>query len=211
MTSGSFSTLRRFVRERPPLERCDLCSAPVGPVHPHLIEPARRRLQCSCDACAILFSGHAAARYRRVPQRVRSLRSFHLTDAQWDSLLIPISMAFFYESSVDKRVVALYPSPAGPMESLLTLEAWTEIADENPVLKEMEPDVEALLVNRLGAAHGQAAPQYYVAPIDECYKLVGLIRAEWKGLSGGADVWKGIGDFFARLKERAMYDEDVHA
>jgi hypothetical protein len=38
-------------------------------------------------------------------------------------------------------------------------------------------------------------------PIDECYKLVGLIRLHWRGLSGGMEVWEKVGQFFAALKE----------
>ncbi len=45
------------------------------------------------------------------------------------------------------------------------------------MLAELEPDVEALLVNRM---NGERA--YYRTPIDECFKLVGLIRAHWRGL-----------------------------
>lgn len=67
----------------------------------------------------------------------------------------------------------------------------------------MESDVEALLVNRVGHARGFAAPETDVLPIDECYKLVGLIRAHWKGLSGGTEVWQEIGNFFESLKQRA--------
>jgi hypothetical protein len=33
--------------------------------------------------------------------------------------------------------------------------------------------------------------------------LTGLIRSQWQGLSGGADVWRGIGEFFAGLKSRS--------
>ena len=117
--------------------------------------------------------------------------------------MVPISMAFFFHSTPDARVVAFYPSPAGATESLLPLETWTEIEDANPVLKEMEPDVEALLVNRVGHARGFSAAEYYVLPIDECYKLVGLIRANWRGLSGGTEVWQEIGEFFDGLKQRA--------
>jgi hypothetical protein len=40
-------------------------------------------------------------------------------------------------------------------------------------------------------------------PIDACYKLVGLIRLHWRGLSGGAEVWKEIAKFFQSIKERA--------
>jgi hypothetical protein len=62
----------------------------------------------------------------------------------------------------------------------------------------MEPDVEALLVDRIG---GDAA--YYIVPIDECYRLVGLIRGHWRGLSGGSEVWKEIHRFFVSLRARS--------
>jgi len=121
--------------------------------------------------------------------------------------MIPINMAFFFHSVPAGKVVALYPSPAGPTESLLMFESWEEIVAENAILKEMEPDVEALLVNRIkrmGGAREQTEAEYYVAPIDECYKLTGLIRAHWRGLSGGAEVWEKIEGFFAGLKERSI-------
>jgi hypothetical protein len=142
-------------------------------------------------------------KYKRVPRRVLSLPDFRLSGSQWDSLLVPISMAFFFRSTPDARVVAFYPSPAGAIESLLPLETWTEIEAANPVLTEMEADVEALIVNRVGHVRGFTAPEYYVLPIDECYGLVGLIRANWRGLSGGTEVWQEIGQFFDGLKQRA--------
>src|SRR4051794_37593644 len=91
----TFAFLRQFVRARAPVERCELCSAELAPEHQHLIEPASRQLSCCCDACAILFSGHADGHYRRVPRRIEFLADLRMTDAQWDSLLIPIGMAFF--------------------------------------------------------------------------------------------------------------------
>jgi hypothetical protein len=198
--SDAFGTLRRFVRPRPAAEQCDLCAAPIppDPHHAHLIEPATRQLLCACEACAILFSGQADTRYRRVPRRVRALPDFRLTDAQWDALLIPVGMAFFFSSSPEKRVLALYPSPAGATESLLPLETWTELVQDNPALAGMEPDVEALLVNRI-----RGHQEYYLVPIDECYRLVGLIRAGWRGLSGGSAVWQEIDNFFQQLQQRS--------
>ncbi len=196
---GAFATLRQFVAERAPAERCELCSAELAPEHQHLIDPASRELICACDACVLLFDrSEAQTRYRRVPRRVRRLPDFVMTDAQWDSLLIPISLAFFFHSSSAGRVVAFYPSPAGATESLLDLAAWDDLVRENPALAGLTPDVEALLVNRVGGAR-----EYYVAPIDRCYELVGQIRAHWRGLSGGSEVWEAIAAFFAGLKERA--------
>jgi len=199
---NAFAALRQFVRRKPDGERCELCSAALAAVHPHLMEPGSRKLLCACSACAILFSG-MGTKYKRVPRRVLALSDFHLSDGQWESLMVPISMAFFFRSTPDARVVAFYPSPAGAMESQLPLETWKDIADENPALKEMEADVEALLVNRVGHARGFGGPEYYLIPIDECYRLTGMIRFHWKGLSGGSEVWQQIGKFFEGLKSRA--------
>lgn len=212
-----FGTLQRFVRRNASEERCELCGAAVAPTHEHLIEPAKRRLVCACQACAILFStegftGHRNQRFKRVPARVRFLPCFRMTDGQWDSLLVPINMAFFFESSVSGKKIAVYPSPAGATESLLPLETWEEIAAENPVLQSMEPDVEALLVNRLGSQRGFHAHRYFLLPIDHCFQLVGLVRTHWRGLSGGEELWQELGRYFDRLAERAgVAGEPIHA
>jgi hypothetical protein len=203
-TSDGFESLRQFARKRPrPFEQCEMCSAELRPEHAHLVEITQRRLHCACDACAMLFSGREGTKYRRVPRDARLLEDFHISDSEWESLLIPINLAFFFQNSLDSRVSALYPSPAGATESLLPLEAWSSIAARNPILNKMEPDVEALLANRVGKARGVSEAEYYIVPIDACYKLVGLIRLHWKGLSGGTEVWKEIGDFFTGLRARA--------
>ena len=62
----------------------------------------------------------------------------------------------------------------------------------------MEPDVEALLVNRVSGAR-----DHFIAPIDRCYELVGLIRVSWRGLSGGQEVWERIDAFFTDLRAQA--------
>ncbi len=204
-TEQAFGFLRQFVRRQDPGETCEMCTARLGEPHQHLLEPATRKLICACDACAILFSSQTAKKYKRVPRRVRALGDFQLTDGQWDSLMMPINMAFFFESSPQQRVIALYPSPAGATESLLSLDAWEEIAAENTALRGMEADVEALLVNRLGHSRGFSNPEYYLVPIDECFKLVGLIRTHWRGLSGGTEVWQQMAQFFADLKRKAQY------
>jgi Family of unknown function (DUF5947) len=199
---SGFGLLRQFIRRKGNAERCELCSAEVAAEHQHLIEPGSRKLICACDACAILFGG-MSTKYKRVPRRVVLLDDFHMSDGQWEGLMVPIGMAFFFRSTPRGRIDAFYPSPAGATESLLSLEAWTEIEKENPALKEMEADVEALLVNRISGTRHAATPEYYIVPIDQCYKLVGLIRAHWKGLSGGAEVWGHIESFFATLKQQA--------
>lgn len=207
---GSLAGLRQFARKRAQTELCEMCSRELAVDHQHLIDPEKRKLVCACDACAIVFTV-ADTKLRRVPRRVRFLPNFRMADAQWNNLMIPIEMAFFFNSSPHGRVVAFYPSPAGAIESLLAFETWNEVVTDNPPLEEMSPDVEALLVNRAGANRGIPAA-YYVVPIDECYKLVGLIRLHWRGLSGGTEMWREISSYFSALRAKAgVPREDANA
>jgi len=186
-----------------------MCSRELADNHQHLLDPLSRKLVCACDACAILFNAQGQTKYKRVPRRIRFLPGFRMTDSQWDGLMMPINMAFFFKSSPQDRVIALYPSPAGATESLLSFDTWDEIERDNPSLLEMEADVEALLVNRIGHSRGFSQPEYYIVPIDECFKLVGLIRSRWQGLSGGTEVWREIGQFFNTLKARSPHSQLV--
>lgn len=207
---NGFSALRRLARDAANgiQEHCDLCGEGLPAEHRHLLDLASREVLCVCRACAILFhSAAAGGRARRlIPTRAQLLADFVMTDGEWEDLRIPVNIAFFTRSTAAERVMALYPSPMGPTESLLTLEAWEGLEARNPMLKQMEPDVEALLVNRV-----RADREYFLAPIDECYKLVGLIRVHWKGLGGGPQVWQEIGQFFSDLKGRAQGVEVSHA
>jgi Family of unknown function (DUF5947) len=198
-----FGRLQNLARRTRVVERCDLCGQEVAAVHEHLIDPATLHLSCACTACAILFASQKSAGFRRIPDRVRFLEDFDLTDAKWDALLIPIDLAFFFHGSVENRTRSFYPGPAGVTESLLPLDTWDEIVQANPRLATMQPDVEALLVHRARRSLGNGPAEYFILPIDECYRLAGVIRANWKGLSGGTDVWREIAAFFEQLKKRA--------
>jgi hypothetical protein len=207
---STFSSLRRFaeaesekaVREASEAaqEHCDLCSEPIPPGHRHLLDVSTREMMCACRPCSILFDRAAASegKHRLVPDRHLSLEDFALDDVQWESLRVPVDMAFFFYSTPAERVVAFYPSPMGPTESLLKLGAWEELERGNPVLKGMERDVEALLVNRV-----RGRRDHFLVPMDECYGLVGLIRTRWRGLSGGREVWEEIERFFEELRKRS--------
>lgn len=197
MTS-SFATLRRFVRPPERVERCELCNLALPPVHRHLLEMATRKVACACDSCALLFLKPQGGRYRLIPRDVRALPGFAMTDTEWEDLALPIGMAFFFHGTPEKKMKALYPGPAGATESLLPLTAWDALAERNAALAALAPDVEALLVNRTGGAR-----DYFIAPMDVCYELVGTLRLHWRGLHGGEEVWERIARFFARLREDA--------
>jgi hypothetical protein len=198
VTDDTLATLRRLTRPREPGERCELCSARIPDEHRHLFDTEGRTLVCSCQACSLLFTSDAATRYLVVPSRMLYLADFQMSDVQWDDLLVPVNLAFFTHSSQAGRVVGLYPSPAGATESQLGLDTWRDLVAANPALERLEPDVEALLVNRVASAR-----EHYIVPIDQCYRLVGMVRSGWRGLSGGTEVWRSVAAFFAEIKQRA--------
>ena len=215
-SSASFDILRQFTRRRemrPPAEQCELCSAEIAADHRHLLELSRRTLICVCTPCSILFGdpGAGHGKYRLVPSRFLKLPAFQMTDEQWEDLMIPVNMVYIFQNTAAQRVMAFYPSPAGAMESTLTLQGWDALVSSNPILNGLEPDVEALLINRVKNSGGANYREHYIAPIDVCYELVGLIRIKWKGLSGGEEVWKAIEEFFARLRTRAITVEGSSA
>ncbi|MHB8691188.1 MAG: DUF5947 family protein [Solirubrobacteraceae bacterium] len=180
-------------------ERCDLCNTTVPDDHRHLLHLVERQIVCACEACWALRSGDPE--YRPTGMRTLWLEGFQCDDESWGSFQIPIGLAFFMRSSVGDRghpVVAFYPSPAGATESELSLEAWDAFVALNPLLGDLEPDAEALVVNRLSGAG-----QYLIAPIDDCYALVGLIKSRWEGISGGSALSEAVPEFFETMRGRA--------
>lgn len=205
MGTGTDTPLQRMARRaarsrEQALERCDLCGAPVAAGHRHLLDLRARELMCACRACTVLFDRGAAGggQYRLVPDRRLRVEDFLLDDVAWADLRLPVDLAFFVHDSEAGRVRAYYPGPMGATESLLGLEAWQALEAANPVLATLEPDVEALLVDR-----AQGARHHFIVPIEDCFALVGLIRTYWKGLTGGRDVWQEIAGFFDGLARRA--------
>ncbi|WP_416052020.1 DUF5947 family protein [Cupriavidus basilensis] len=202
-SGGWAARLRQFARKSD-YAQCELCAATIASDHAHLFDVGKRRLFCCCRACTLLFGSQQGTHYRCVPRAGRYLDGFRMTDAQWDALAVPIDVAFFYMDSQAGHVVALYPGAAGATQSLLDLAAWDDLLADNPVLTRLQPDVEALLVYR-----AQGARDYFQAPIDQCYALTGLIRARWRGLSGGAQAWEAIRGFIAALKDTGRVPEGL--
>ncbi|QSB16131.1 hypothetical protein JQS43_07460 [Natronosporangium hydrolyticum] len=197
-------------------ERCELCAVPVPEGdHGHLVDRTARRLACACRACYLLFTGAGGAgRYQAIPAEYWYAPTLPLRRSVWDRLGIPVGLAFFFENSGLGQLVALYPSPAGATESLLSLDAWSEVVTAAPQLSQLTPDVTAFLVNRLGSgdrAGRRAGPEPigdtrfegFVVPIDACYRLVGLVRTHWRGFDGGEEAWREIDAFLADLRARS--------
>jgi hypothetical protein len=170
MTTGALErVVRRSARRGPAAERCDLCAREIGDRHRHVLDESREELLCACQACALLFD---------VPAK---------------ELGVPVGLAFFI-AKPDGRVIAHYPSPAGATQWDVDAQSWARVAESCPALRGMLPGVEALLVN-----FARGADEQWLVPVDDCHRLVAVVRREWKGLSGGSAVWPRIEEFFADL------------
>jgi hypothetical protein len=183
-------------------ETCELCGEPVGPEHNHLVDLERRNLMCACRLCWMLFApeGAGGGHFKAVPERYVAFPELRLTRAEWDSLQIPVSVAFFFVNSSIERVAAFYPGPAGATESLLPLDTWDELAIGHAELATLLPDVEAFLVR---AERGAGEAECFLVPIDACYELVGRLRMLWRGFDGGREARQALDDFFAEVRARA--------
>jgi hypothetical protein len=210
MTGGAAPAVRRLRRlaQARPLapgsaasragdDQCDLCGTAIDAEHRHLLHLVDRRILCSCEPCFAMRAGDAELR----PSGTRVLRldAFALDDDLWAKFQIPIGLAFFFVRERGQGVVALYPSPAGATESELHLAAWDELVASNPVLGELEAEVEALIVNRMCEP-----PRHVIVPIERCYELVGMIKSRWEGISGGSAIDDAVAEFFAGLERAAQ-------
>ncbi len=174
-------------------EHCDLCGSPVQGQHRHLLDTTSRSVMCACQACSLLFVQDAASggHYKLVP-----LRRLRLTEVPTTGLGVPVGLAFFVPQS-DGTVTAHYPSPAGATQWDVDADAWRGVVERCEALRALEPEVEALLVNTV-----RGRSQHWVVPIDDCFRLVAVVRRTWQGLSGGSLVWPEVDRFFERLSER---------
>lgn len=197
MTNAVMAKLRAFVTGTP-LEECELCAEAISVEHDHLLEPDARRVLCACSACAELFSQEQqrhGPRYLRVDRRAARLDELNIDDGMWSDMGVTAGLAFFTTRSKTGEVVATFPGRAGIVESFVPLKVWSELERRFPVLKDILPDVEALLVRR-SSRH----QDYLQVSIDHCYELAGLLRSS--DAPSSSPELAVVQGFFERLDER---------
>lgn len=194
---NGFARLRGFAARRPTEDRCALCGAPVESRHSHVVESSTGGVLCVCRGCATVFD-HSSGKFRRIPDRVVALDALRMSEEEWSAFAIPIGLAFFRKNSFLAKVQAFYPSPLGAVESSVPEDAWDALVRAHPRVASMEPDVEAFLVRVANRRR-----ECFIAPLDECHALIGLIRREWRGFSGGDGVVPALDRFFEELREKS--------
>jgi hypothetical protein len=209
------SSLRALARRPLPAapvaeERCDVCAQLVPEGHRHLLDPPADAVLCACQACALLFAGGGARedatagvraaggpRYRLIPRRRIRLGGPVIDALTWAALGVPVTLAFFVRGvpPVSDGVTAGYPSALGTTRSTVTPDAWDLLTARHPDLAALAPGTEALLVDRAG----HRPDEQWIVPLDDCYRLVALLRTQWKGFTGGAEAAQLVRQFFAGL------------
>ena len=195
MTAPPSSPLARLIARSRPVEeeRCELCGVPLPDAHRHVLDVDVDQLRCACRACALLFERPAAAlgHLRLVPQR-----RVRLPDPGGDTGA-PVGLAW-YVVQPDGAVEIRYPGPAGATTGVLDEPTWERLLASWSELCGLTPLVEALLINTT-----RDRREHWIVPIEDCYRLIGLLRGEWRGLSGGPTVWPAVDEFFAGLDRPA--------
>jgi len=181
------------------VERCELCGLPIDDKHPHLFDVEHDDVRCACRACALLFDRSAAAggKLRRIPDRRWRIPPSADEERAWAAFGIPVDLAFV-ATDASGGVAVSYPAPVGTTTSTVDADTWAEFVALHPVLMGLEPHVEALLTRAR-----RDVRDLFIVPIDDCFRLVGLLRRNWRGFSGGQTVWNAIDEYFESLDERA--------
>ena len=168
--------------------------------------PRRSRRPCpamrlsAAATCSSSPTAPAATGSEPCPTATCPSPDFRLSPEQWDSLQIPVSVAFFFVNSSLDRVAAFYPSPAGATESLLPLETWSDLVAANPELSTL-------------AARRRGVPRPLRTRRQRARVLPGarrhLLRArraaahDWRGFDGGREALDALAAFFDRVRDRA--------
>ncbi len=187
-------------------ERCELCATEISSWHGHVADLESSSLICACRACYLLFTHSQAGRgrYRSIPDRYLKDPAHPISASEWDTLDIPVGLAFFLKDSGQDQITGFYPSPAGTTECRLDLAAWNELAATHPMLDEVAPDVEAVLISRPDpTVSTDSTVEYFIVPIDACYELAGRMRLHWRGFDGGSEARTSIAEFLDGVRTRA--------
>lgn len=192
----TFAKLKTFARQAGAAEQCSACGCALPPDHDHAFEVATQKISCLCASCHSALTRNER-KYRAIPEGVHRVNDVSWATKTWEHLGLPIHIVFIVRRETTYR--AFFPSPAGQVETQLGTHNWADLSARNPDALTLKPDVEALLLSRLS---GQSL--CLKVPIDVCFALTGLLRRHWKGMHGGAQVWREISQFLNHLVERAQ-------
>ena len=174
-----------------PSGTCELCPIGIGEDHRHLLHLVERRIVCVCETCWSTRSGDPE--FRPPGSRTLVLDDFDMTDEVWQSFGIPIGLTFLCArvsaagSSPSTRARRVRPSPSS------TSAPGTRCARPTRSSTASSP------TPRPSWSTARARRVYAIVPVDQAYKLVGLVKERWEGISGGRGVQEAVAEYFEAL------------
>ncbi|OLZ11328.1 DUF5947 family protein [Sulfobacillus thermosulfidooxidans] len=196
----SILRVKNWVREdstRTEEDVCEVCNRLIPQTgHRHLLRLQTGQVVCACQHCALLFDAPGQSQYQSIPTRIISLGRAMLDMEFWDRISSPVHLVGIVKRRGGQAEI-FYPSPAGAVSGgPISREFLTLPLQE--ALDTMSDEVEVLLFADLsGMTEG------FLIPLDRFYELIGLLRLNWQGLSGGNDVSRRIRQFFDQLARQA--------
>lgn len=160
--------------EAPGQSSCPLCSADMELSSNHLFEVAIREVVTVCDDCALKYERLPGGPLKSIPRETRPLLDFRMPHSI-SAIQFKGNVTFLFYSTATAKIMSICPTANGPVESTVSREIWKQLIEANPVLQEMRPDVEALLMTG-----NEDLREFFVAPIDVCYDLVKMFRKDWR-------------------------------
>ena len=193
-----YRSLRQFVRSRPRPSAASCAAIGLAAEHSHLVEPASRQLVCSCDACSILFSGQQSRAISTGSQRRRVLAGLPTDRCPMGRSTSTDQPGLFHDKHAGRPRARLLPESGRGHRIAPGARGLARLGGGEP-----DPRPTRAGCRSTPGQSDEQGSRVLPRPIDECYKLVGLIRANWRGLSGGSGSLGGSGQFFTRLKKRS--------
>ncbi len=216
MTEALRRVIERAAKRRlSTVERCGMCAGVIDAQHRHVWDGHDENLLCVCTPCSLLFDRDAAGgdRYRLIPTRRVRLSTIRAADLSAAGLAVPVGLACFVKRE-DGQVWAHYPGPLGVTGASVDTTVWRALETRFPILAGLAARVEAFLMwtRDRSPATGEASltersfdrggDEYWLVPLDDCYRLTATLRRHWRGMTGGA-VWREVAAFFHELAQRA--------
>ena len=181
----------------PDVEVCELCGTELPQNHRHLLQLTERRILCACATCW----ASALGRPRAAPDRAAASSGSRTSSCPRSCGRSCRSRSGSPSSCARASPTRWSPctrAPRAPPSPSSTCPPGRSSSELNPILTGIEPDAEALVVNRIADPH-----EFVIAPIDECYGLVGAIKVSWEGISGGPALEREVPAFFDEMRSAA--------
>ena len=146
---------------------CRFCSSALDSPPNPLFEVATQRVLFACNPCASRFEKRSGGPFKLIPRSTRQIEDFRMPEVPWQTYDLPGNVTFVFYCTAAAKLLSVCKVAAGTVDLTVPREVWKAIIEANPVLEEMRPDVEGLLIIHTGDSR-----EYFIAPIDVCYNLI---------------------------------------